>query len=71
MRQSGTYWYHSHSGMQEQTGLYGEIVVEPRAGERIRADGGYLCRLSDRTDDDPIAVLAKLKVQNGYYDFNS
>ena len=38
LEQSGTYWYHSHSGMQELTGMYGAIIVEPRGGETIRAD---------------------------------
>ena len=38
VQQSGTYWYHSHSGFQEQTGIYGAIIIEPRGGERIRAD---------------------------------
>jgi len=70
VRQTGTYWYHSHSGMQEQTGLYGTIVIEPRDGERIRADRDYVVQLSDWTDEDPMRIFAKLKMQSGYYNFN-
>jgi len=50
VNQSGTYWYHSHSGFQEQTGLYGAIIVEPAAGNTIRADRDYVVQLSDWTD---------------------
>ncbi len=67
--QSGTYWYHSHSGMQEQTGLYGAIIIEPLL-ETIKADRDYLLQLSDWTDEDPMAVFAKLKKQSDYYNFN-
>jgi CopA family copper-resistance protein len=69
VEQSGTYWYHSHSGMQEQTGLYGAIVIDPRDGETIRADRDHVVQLSDWTDEDPMRVLAKLKVQSDYYNF--
>jgi len=68
--QTGTYWYHSHSGMQEQTGMYGAIVIDPRGGDSIRADRDYVVQLSDWTDEDPMRVLAKLKVQGDYYNFN-
>ncbi len=70
VRQAGTYWYHSHSGMQEQTGLYGAIVIEPRGGDPIRADRDYIVQLSDWTDADPMRVLARLKTQSDYYNFN-
>ncbi|WP_051068535.1 copper resistance system multicopper oxidase [Thiobacillus denitrificans] len=68
--QSGTYWYHSHSGFQEQTGMYGAIVIEPAAGERLRVDRDYVVQLSDWTDEDPMRVFAKLKMQSDYYNFN-
>ncbi len=68
--QTGTYWYHSHSGMQEQTGMYGAIVIEPAAGETIRADRDYIVQLSDWTDEDPMRVMHKLKMQSDYYNFN-
>ncbi len=67
--QSGTYWYHSHSGTQEQTGMYGAIVIEPRQGETIRADREHVIHLSDWTDEDPMRVFAKLKVQSNYYNY--
>ena len=69
VRQSGTYWYHGHSGFQEQTGLYGPIVVEPAAGERFPADRDYVVMLGDWTDEDPAAVYAHLKKQGDYYDY--
>lgn len=70
VEQSGTFWYHSHSGTQEQTGMYGALVVEPRGGESIRAEREHVVLLSDWTDEDPMRVLAKLKVQSDYYNFN-
>jgi len=68
--QTGTYWYHSHSGMQEQTGMYGAIVIEAAEGETIRADRDYVIQLSDWTDEDPMRVMHKLKMQSDYYNFN-
>ncbi len=68
--QSGTYWYHSHSGMQEQTGLYGSIVIDPARADAIRADREYVVQLSDWTDENPHRVLSKLKMQSDYYNFN-
>jgi len=70
VQQSGTYWYHSHSGMQEQTGLYGAIIVDPAGGDPIRVDRDYVVQLSDWTDEDPMRVFDKLKNQGDYYNFN-
>ncbi|WP_142810704.1 copper resistance system multicopper oxidase [Tepidiphilus olei] len=70
LEQTGTYWYHSHSGMQEQTGMYGALIVEPREADPIRADRDHVVLLSDWTDEDPMRVLAKLKAQSDYYNFN-
>jgi CopA family copper-resistance protein len=70
VQQSGTYWYHSHSGMQEQTGLYGAIIVDPAGGDPIRADRDYVVQLSDWSDEDPMRVFDKLKNQSDYYNFN-
>lgn len=67
VQQSGTYWYHAHSGFQEQTGLYGPIVIEPRAPQRSRADRDYTVLLSDWSDSDPDHIYATLKRQSGYY----
>ena len=68
--QSGTYWYHSHSAFQEITGMYGAIVVEPAGGETIRADRDHTVVLSDWTDEDPMRVFSRLKMQSDYYNYN-
>ncbi|GAA0781167.1 copper resistance system multicopper oxidase [Castellaniella ginsengisoli] len=70
VQQSGTYWYHSHSGMQEATGVYGAIIIDPAQADPIRADREYVIQLSDWTDEDPMRVLAKLKMQGDYYNYN-
>ena len=70
VEQSGTFWYHSHSGMQEQTGMYGAIVIDPRDGDPIRADRDHVVQLSDWTDEGPMSVFSKLKTQGDYYNFN-
>jgi CopA family copper-resistance protein len=69
VNQSGTYWYHSHSRFQEQTGLYGPLVVEPKNGERHRAERDYVVLLSDWSDIDPERVYATLKRQSDYYNY--
>ena len=69
VNQSGTYWYHSHSRFQEQVGLYGPIVVEPRDGERFPADREHVVLLSDWTDADPERIYATLKKQANYYNY--
>lgn len=69
VRQSGTYWYHSHSGFQEQTGLYGAIVIDPKRPDPVRADRDYVVLLSDWTDEDPMSVFRKLKVMPDYYNY--
>ncbi|QBY50467.1 copper resistance system multicopper oxidase [Cupriavidus oxalaticus] len=69
--QQGSYWYHSHSGFQEMTGVYGGIVIDPAAGrEHGHADRDHTVLLSDWTDEDPMRVLTKLKVQSDYYNYN-
>lgn len=69
VRQTGTYWYHSHSGMQEQLGLYGALVIEPREPDPVAADREHVIVLSDWTDEDPDRVLSRLKKQPDYYNF--
>ena len=61
VKQSGTYWYHSHSGFQEQTGLYGAIVIDPMEREPFSYDRDYVVLLSDWSDEDPNTIFAKLK----------
>ena len=68
--QSGTYWYHSHSGMQEQTGMYGAIIIDPAGSDPVRADRDYVVQLSDWTDESAHRVMARLKMQGDYYNFN-
>ncbi len=70
VRQSGTYWYHSHSGFQEQTGLYGPIVIDPKEAEPFSYDRDYVVMYSDWTDEDPNDVYRKLKKLSHYYNFN-
>src|SRR3546814_14089398 len=53
LRQSGTYWYHSHSGFQEQNALYGPLVIEPAGPDRHPTDRDYVVMLNDWTDEDP------------------
>ena len=69
LQQSGTYWYHSHSGFQEMTGMYGALIIEPRE-EVIRSDRDHVVLLSDWTDQDPMKVFGKLKVQGDIYNIN-
>jgi FtsP/CotA-like multicopper oxidase with cupredoxin domain len=69
VNQSGTYWYHAHSRFQEQTGLYGPIVIECRGGERFAADRDYVVLLSDWTDIDPERIFAVLKKHSDYFNF--
>ncbi len=70
VQQTGTYWYHSHSGFQEQTGVYGAIIIDPAGSDPIQADRDYVVQLSDWTDEDPMKVFAKLKKMGDYYNFN-
>ncbi|WP_349568861.1 copper resistance system multicopper oxidase [Azotobacter salinestris] len=70
VKQSGTYWYHSHSGFQEQTGVYGALIIDPREPEPFQYERDYVVMLSDWTDEDPARVLKKLKKQSDYYNFN-
>ena len=70
LKQSGTYWYHSHSGFQEMTGMYGALIIEPKAQDVIAADREYVVQLSDWTDEEPHTVFRKLKVQSDLYNFN-
>ncbi|MBV9682139.1 MAG: copper resistance system multicopper oxidase [Solirubrobacterales bacterium] len=69
IRQSGTYWYHSHSGFQEQTGLYGAIVIDPAAGYAQAFDRDYVVLLSDWSDTDPETIVSNLKFQSEYYNY--
>ena len=67
VNQNGTYWYHSHSGLQEQVGVYGALVIDAKEPEPFSYNRDYVVLLSDWTDENPKRVLAKLKKQSDYY----
>jgi len=69
VKQYGTYWYHSHSGFQEQQGVYGPLVIEPRDPEPVQFDREHVVMLTDWTDEHPERMFAKLKKQSDYYNF--
>lgn len=66
--QNGTYWYHGHSGFQEQIGNLGPLIIDPADGD-IGADREHVILLSDWTFDDPHDIYRNLKVSEGYYNY--
>ena len=69
VHQSGTYWYHSHSMFQEQTGLYGAIVIEPKGGYAQAFNRDYVVLLSDWSFEPPETIVSNLKFQSNYYNY--
>ena len=69
IRQAGTYWYHSHSGTQEQAGLYGALVIDPATPDVVQAARDYVVVLSDFTSEDSDEILRNLKNDAGYYNY--
>ncbi|MEO7690760.1 MAG: copper resistance system multicopper oxidase [Sphingomonas sp.] len=69
IRQSGTYWYHSHSGLQEQLGHYGPIVIDPAGADPIQSDREHVIVLSDHSQISPEAIFRRLKVDPGNFNF--
>lgn len=69
LHQSGTYWYHSHSGMQEAQGFYGAIVVDPLSPDPNACARDYVILLSEWTDVSPTDMINNLKMQSDYYVF--
>jgi FtsP/CotA-like multicopper oxidase with cupredoxin domain len=67
LRHSGTYWYHSHTHLQEQNGVFGSIVVTPREGEPVQADRDQVLVLSDWTNTDPMEVMRMLMRGTDYF----
>ena len=67
LKHSGTYWYHSHTGLQEQRGVYGSIVITPRGGEQIEVDHDVVVVLSDWTNENPNEVMRTLMRGSEYY----
>lgn len=70
VRQSGTYWYHAHSGGQEQAGQYGALLIAPKGEDWITSDTEHVILLSDHTREDPGRVMRNLKSDSGYYNWN-
>jgi len=69
-RQDGTYWYHSHSMGQEQDGLYGSIVISPKGRDPVQADRDYVVLLSDFHNEDSDEIMANLKMNSEYYQYD-
>ena len=67
LRQSGTYWWHSHSGLQEQTGHYGPIIIDPAGPDPVQADRDYVLLLSEFSPLHPHTIMAKLKKGEEYF----
>ena len=70
VRQNGTYWYHSHSGLQEQSGVYGPLVIDAKEPEPFQYDRDYVVMLTDWTDEDAVGLMKTLKKQSDYYNYN-
>ena len=70
VNQSGTYWYHSHSGFQEQQGMYGAIVIEPKEPAPYNYDREHVIVLSDWSDEDPLEIYANLKKSPHLYNID-
>ncbi|WP_189499692.1 copper resistance system multicopper oxidase [Algimonas arctica] len=68
--QNGTYWYHSHSGLQEQSGHYGPIIIDPKGADSVKYDREYVLVLGDWTFTDPHRIFAKLKKNAESLNFN-
>ena len=67
--QNGTYWYHSHSGLQEQAGHYGPLIIDPAGDDPVGYDREYVMVLSDWSFEDPERIFAKLKKASDTYNF--
>ncbi|MFC3607923.1 copper resistance system multicopper oxidase [Stutzerimonas tarimensis] len=67
LKQSGTYWYHAHSGFQEQLGVYAPLIIDPREPEPFAYERDHVLMFSDWTDESPARVLAKLKKESHVY----
>ena len=70
VRRNGTYWYHSHSGLQEQSGVYGPLVIDAKEPEPFEYDRDHVVMLTDWTDEDAASLMNTLKKQSDYYNYN-
>lgn len=69
LRQAGTYWYHSHSGFQEQTGTYGPLVIDPKTPEPFHYDRDHVIMLSDWSFESPESIFRNTNLSGDYYNF--
>ena len=69
IRQAGTYWWHSHSNLQEQAGHYGPIIVDPAGADPVQADRDYILLLSEFTPRHPHDIMRKLKTGEEYFNY--
>jgi len=69
VKQSGTYWYHSHSKFQEQTGVFAPLIIDPVGPDPIRSDREHVVMLNDWTDQDPDVIYSTLKRQSDFFNF--
>lgn len=69
IKQAGTYWYHSHTGLQEQLGHYGPIVIDPAGADPVGYDREHVIVLSDHSQMDPHEIMRKLKQDSDYFDY--
>ncbi len=71
VKQAGTYWYHSHSRFQEQTGTYGPLLIEPKDGEQVSYDRDYPIVLSDWSFENPEKIFRHINLKGHYYNFQN
>lgn len=69
LHQYGTYWYHSHSGLQEQTGVHGPLIIDPIEPEPFQYEREFVVMLTDWSFENPYRVLDKLRKQSDYYQY--
>ncbi|MDE2300456.1 MAG: multicopper oxidase domain-containing protein, partial [Burkholderiales bacterium] len=69
LHQSGTYWYHSHAGLQEAAGMFAPLIIDPIRPDPFQYEREYIVMLSDWNDTPPAQVLANLKKVDGYYNY--
>ncbi len=69
IRQAGTYWYHSHSGLQEQQGHYGPLIIDPAGAEPVEYDREFILLLSEFTPLDPHFIMDRLRKGEGYFNY--
>jgi CopA family copper-resistance protein len=67
--QNGTYWYHSHTGTQEQVGVYGPMIIDPAKPDPVQYDREYIVMFSDWTFESPQSIMRKLKAQGDYFNY--